>query len=309
MTNVPKAMTTQDWGLIAILSLIWGSAFFLIVVILRDMPANTMVFLRFALAIPPMLLWLRYTGEGLPMTAAIWRQFAILGALNIAIPLIIFTWGQSRIPSGLASVLNATTPLWGVIVAHFFTQNEKATPLRLVGVLTGFAGVGVMMGSGALSGAGENVMAQLACAGATLFYALAGVYALRMGDTGLSPMQIATGQVCTATLMMIPVVLLTETPWALPLPGMAALASLAILAVVGTSFAYLLYFRLIASAGASNALLIPLTIPPIAILMGALFLDEVILPQQMAGIALIAVGLLALDGRLFRRLAPRNFVP
>jgi drug/metabolite transporter (DMT)-like permease len=309
MTIAPKAMTAQDWGLIAILSLIWGSAFFLIVIVLRDMPANTMVFLRFALAIPPMLLWLRYTGEDLPMTVTIWKQFTILGALNIAIPLIIFTWGQARIPSGLASVLNATTPLWGVIVAHFLTQNEKATPLRLFGVLTGFAGVGVMMGTGALSGAGENVMAQLACAGATLFYGLAGVYALRMGDTGLSPMQIATGQVCTASLMMIPVVLLTETPWALPMPGLAALASLATLALVGTSFAYLLYFRLIASAGASNALLIPLTIPPIAILLGALFLEEVILPQQMAGIALIALGLLALDGRMLRRLAPSRSVP
>ena len=302
-------MTTQDWGLIITLSLIWGSAFFLIVVILREIPPNTMVFLRLALAIPPMLLWLRFTGETLPKTPAIWRQFAILGALNIALPFILYAWGQVRISSGLASVLNATTPLWGVVVAHFLTRDEKITPLRLAGVLIGFAGVGVMMGGDALSGAGENVLAQLACVIATLFYALASIYALKMGDTGLSTMQIATGQVCAATVMMIPVVLLTETPWAGPMPGLATWACLAALALISTSFAYLLYFRLIASAGATNALLIPFLIPPVAILLGVAFLGERIEPEQLGGIALIAVGLAALDGRLFRRLAQPKLVP
>lgn len=309
MATQTKIMSAQDWGLIITLALIWGSAFFLIVVILREIPPNTMVFLRLALAIPPMLLWLRFTGEALPKTAAIWRQFAILGALNIALPFILYAWGQVRISSGLASVLNATTPLWGVVVAHFLTRDEKITSLRLAGVLIGFAGVGVMMGGDALSGAGENVLAQLACVIATLFYALASIYALKIGGAGLSPMQIATGQVCAGAVMMIPVVLLTDAPWAGPMPGLATWASLAALALISTSFAYLLYFRLIAKAGATNALLIPFLIPPVAILLGVAFLGETIEPEQLGGIALIAIGLSALDGRIFRRLVRSKLVP
>jgi drug/metabolite transporter (DMT)-like permease len=302
-------MSSRDWGLIATLALIWGSAFFLITVILKEVPPNTMVFMRLALAVPPMLLWLHFTGERMPRDITRWWQFAVLGALNIALPFILFAWGQVRLSSGLASVLNATTPLWGVIVAHYLTRDEKMTPLRLCGVIIGFSGVAVMTGGDALSGSGDTALAQLACVGATLFYALASIYAKRMGNEGLSVMQIATGQVCTATIMMVPVVLLTETPWTGPMPSTGAWAAMVTLSVVSTSLAYLLYFRLIASAGATNALLIPFLIPPVAILMGALFLTETMTIGQFGGIALIALGLAVLDGRLIRHLAPARAVP
>ncbi len=302
-------MSSRDWGLIATLALIWGSAFFLITVILKEVPPNTMVFMRLALAVPPMLLWLHFTGERMPRDITRWWQFLILGALNIALPFILFAWGQVRLSSGLASVLNATTPLWGVIVAHYLTRDEKMTALRLGGVIIGFSGVAVMTGGDALSGSGDTAVAQLACVGATLFYALASIYAKRMGNEGLSVMQIATGQICTATVMMVPVVLLTETPWTGPMPSTGAWAAMVTLSVVSTSLAYLLYFRLIASAGATNALLIPFLIPPVAILMGALFLNETMTIGQFGGIALIALGLAVLDGRLIRHLAAARAVP
>ena len=302
-------MSSRDWGLIATLALIWGSAFFLITVILKEVPPNTMVFMRLALAVPPMLLWLHFTGEHMPRDITNWRQFVVLGALNIALPFILFAWGQVRLSSGLASVLNATTPLWGVIVAHYLTQDEKMTALRLGGVIIGFSGVAVMTGGDALSGSGDTALAQLACVGATLFYAVASIYAKRMGNEGLSVMQIATGQVCTATVMMVPVILLTETPWTGPMPSTGTWAAMVTLSVVSTSLAYLLYFRLIASAGATNALLIPFLIPPVAILMGALFLNETMTIGQFGGIALIALGLAVLDGRLIRHLAPARAVP
>ena len=302
-------MSSRDWGLIATLALIWGSAFFLITVILKEVPPNTMVFMRLALAVPPMLLWLHFTGEHMPRDITNWRQFVVLGALNIALPFILFAWGQVRLSSGLASVLNATTPLWGVIVAHYLTQDEKMTALRLGGVIIGFSGVAVMTGGDALSGSGDTALAQLACVGATLFYAVASIYAKRMGNEGLSVMQIATGQVCTATVMMVPVILLTETPWTGPMPSTGTWAAMVTLSVVSTSLAYLLYFRLIASAGATNALLIPFLIPPVAILMAALFLNETMTIGQFGGIALIALGLAVLDGRLIRHLAPARAVP
>jgi drug/metabolite transporter (DMT)-like permease len=305
MASPPKSMSLTDWGLILALSILWGGAFFFIVIILREIPPNSMVLLRLVMAMPPMLLWLWIKGDRLPMTGAAWKSFMILGAMNVALPFILFAWGQVRISSGLASVLNATTPLWGVVVAHFLTEDEKATPARLMGVLIGFAGVAVMIGGGG----GGNFLAQLACIVATLFYALASIYGRSMGRSGLSPMQIATGQVAAAALLMIPVVVMTERPWSLPLPSLTVWGAALGLALLSTSLAYALYFRLLESAGATNSLLITFLIPVTAILLGSLFLGEVLEPRQFGGIALIALGLVALDGRLFRALAARANVP
>lgn len=295
---VPSAMSRSDWALIAALSIIWGGAFFFIEIILRDLPPNTMVLLRLTLAAPPLMLWLRLTGERLPLDARSWGAFLILGAMNVAVPFILFGYGQVRISAGLASILNATTPLWGVLVAHFLTHDEKATPGRVVGVLLGFAGVGVMLGGDALSGADENALAQLACVVATLFYALASIYGRRMGSSGLSPMQIATGQVTAAALIMLPIAALSEQFWTLAMPGPASWAAALALAVISTSLAYVLYFRLLASAGATNSLLITFLIPVTAILLGIALLGETLEPRQIGGMALIALGLVALDGRL-----------
>ena len=305
MSQSPKSMTLSDWGLILALSIIWGGGFFFIVIILRDVPPNTMVFLRLAGAVPPLLLWLHFTGEPFPVDWKSWQSYLILGGMNVALPFILFAYGQVHISSGLASVLNATTPLWGVLVAHFLTSDEKATPARVVGVIIGFAGVAVMLGGDLSAGSAAAVLAQIACVGATLFYALASIYARGMGNDGLSPMQIATGQVCAAALLMIPVVLMTETPWTIAMPGGPALAAMLGLSLISTSLAYVLYFRLLASAGATNSLLITFLIPVTAILLGVLFLGETMAPRQIGGMLLIALGLVALDGRVFARMRRR----
>jgi drug/metabolite transporter (DMT)-like permease len=305
----PPVMTRSDWALIAALSVIWGGAFFFIEIMLRELPPNTMVLLRLSLAAPPLLAWLAIKGERLPLDARSWGAFIVLGAMNVAIPFILFGYGQVRISAGLASILNATTPLWGVLVAHFLTRDERATPLRVLGVLLGFAGVAVMLGADALTGLDDNALAQIACIVATLFYALASIYGRRMGDHGLSPMQIATGQVVAAALIMLPVAGLTEQFWALPVPGGATWMAALGLSLISTSLAYVLYFRLLASAGATNSLLITFLIPVTAILLGLLILGEELAPRQIAGMALIALGLVALDGRVFARLAPTRSVP
>jgi drug/metabolite transporter (DMT)-like permease len=238
-----------------------------------------------------------------------WGQLAILGTLNVVLPFILFTWGQTRISSGLASVLNATTPLWGVLAAHFLTHDEKASPACIAGVLLGFAGVGTMIGSDLAGGISGSLPAQLACIAATLSYALASIYARRFGASGMPPLVIATGQVVTAALIMIPVAALSDAPWQLPMPGASALLATVALALLSTSLAYVLYFRLLESVGASNSLLVTFLMPIVAILLGALFLGEVMTGRQIAGMALIALGLAAIDGRLFRALARRNNVP
>ena len=301
-------MTAHDWGLIAILAVVWGGAFFLIELGLTGFGPLTLVALRMLLAIPLMLLALKWLGHTLPSDARSWWRLTILGFFNVAMPMALFFWAQTRIDSALAAILNATVPLWGVLIAHVFTADERATPLKLAGVLLGFGGIIVMVGPDAMGGMGQDVIAQLACLFAAASFAGAAVYARRLGAT-IAPMAAATGQIVTAAALIAPLALIVERPWAAPLPNLTAVAAMLTLALVGTSFAYFIFFRLIDRAGASNALLIALVMPPVAILLGVAALGEVLTGGQIAGMALISLGLLMIDGRLFARLAPRASVP
>jgi drug/metabolite transporter (DMT)-like permease len=223
-----------------------------------------------------------------------------MGVLNNVIPFSLIVWGQAHIASGLASILNAMTPLFTVVVAHFLTADEKLTPQRAAGVAIGFGGVAVMVGPAALQGFGTDLLAQLACLAAAVFYSFAGVYGRRFRRLGLAPLQTAFGQVATSSLLLVPLALLVDRPWTLPMPGLATWAAVIGLAVVSTAFAYGLYFRILARAGATNVLLVTFLVPVSAILLGALVLGERLQPRHFAGMALIGVGLAAIDGRLAR---------
>jgi drug/metabolite transporter (DMT)-like permease len=308
MTSVPK-LDGPGWVLIASLSVLWGGAFFLIEVGLTSYPPNTLVFLRLALAVP--LLWaaLRFTGQRLPRDYASWAILTVVGLLNCALPFILFFWGQQYLDSGYAAILNATTPLWGVVVAHLMTNDEKLTPARGLGVLVGMAGIVTMVGSDALGGLTDSLLAQLACLVSTLFYSFAAIFGRRLGQANMSPMVITTGQTLAAALIMLPVMLIVDHPWTLPMPSLAATSAALTLAVFSTAIAYVLYFRLIDRAGASNAQLVAFIMPVLAVILGVLFLNETLAPRQLAGAALIALGLVILDGRLITRLAPRRAVP
>ena len=295
-------MQSADWGIIGLLSLLWGGAFYFIEIGLRGFPPNTLVFLRMALAVPPMLIALKIAGNRLPTDRKSWTQLFVLGVINAALPFILFFWGQTKIESGLASVLNATTPLWGVITAHFLTRDEKATPARICGVLLGMAGIIVMVGSAALGGMSGSVLGQIACLLATLCYAFAAVYARSLSQSTMTPLVVATGQVITAAIIMLPVMLIVDQPWQLPTPGLDAWAGALALAIPSTAIAYIFYFRLIDRAGASNAMLVAFIMPVVAIILGVFALGESLQPRQIAGTALIICGLLAIDGRVFRAL-------
>jgi drug/metabolite transporter (DMT)-like permease len=266
------------------------------------------VWLRVSIAALALLAYLRWRGLSLKLPAGAWGAMLLLALLNNVIPFALFGWGQTRIASGLASILNATTPIWGVLVAHAFTRDERITPGKLAGVLLGFGGVAVMIGPGLLSDLGGELLAQLACLVAALLYALAGVYARRFRRLGIPAEQVATGQLVAAALVMLPVALLLERPWLQAPPPLSAWAAIVALALVCSALGYILYFRLIASAGATNALLVTLLVPPTAILMGVLFLGETMAPREFGGLALIALGLAAIDGRLPAR-ALRSLAP
>ena len=301
-TMINQEMNGREWLILLILAVIWGGAFLFIGVAVRHVDPLTYVWLRLTIAAGAMFLFLKLKGERLGLPRHVWGSILLLALLNNALPFTLFGWGQTHIASGLASILNATTPIWGVLVAHFFTQDERMTPRKIAGVVLGFAGVATMIGPTLLANVGTDALAQLACIVAAICYAFAAVWARRFRRMGISPMSVTTGQLTAGALMMLPMAMLVDQPWTQPLPPITAVGAIVALALLCTALGYVLYFRLIDSAGATNALLVTLLVPPFAIVFGSLFLDEVLAPQDFFGLALIALGLAAIDGRLLRRL-------
>ena len=299
--NVNRSMSGTDWAILLALAVIWGGSFFFVEIAVRSVAPLTLVLIRVALASAFLWIFLIARGERLAMPPGAAWSFLVLALLNNVVPFTMFVWAQETITSGLASILNATTPIWGVIVAHACTADEKATPAKIAGVLLGFGGVALMIGPDFLGQIGTGVLAQLACLAATLCYALAGVWARRFRVMGVPPVAVATGQLTASALVMLPLVLLFEPPWRAAAPSPEAWMALVALALFCTSLAYILYFRLISSAGATNSLLVTFLIPITAILLGVLILHEHLAPRHFAGMALIGAGLAAIDGRIFKR--------
>jgi drug/metabolite transporter (DMT)-like permease len=295
---IRSVMNRSDWLILLVLALIWGGAFMFIGVAVKHVHPLTYVWLRLSIAALAMWTFLRMKGQPLGLPRQVWGSMLLLALLNNALPFTLFGWGQTHIASGLASILNATTPIWGVVVAHLFTRDERMTPRKIAGVLLGFGGVATMLGPTLLANVGTDALAQLACVTASLSYALAAVWARRFRRMGLSPISVTTGQLTAGALMMLPLALFIDQPWTQPFPPVTAVAAITALALLCTAFGYVLYFRLIDRAGATNALLVTLLVPPVAILLGALFLSEQLAVQDFLGLGLIALGLAAIDGRL-----------
>ncbi len=272
--------------------------FFFNQVALTDLPPLTLVLVRVGLAAAILRGVMRLRGLAMPRDPAVWRAFFAMGLLNNAIPFSLIVWGQGHIASGVAAIMNASTPLFTVVLAHWLTRDERLTPGRLIGVGLGLAGVAAMMGGAALGDSRAAVAGQAACLAAAVSYALAGIYGRRFRDLGVSPLATATGQVTASSLILLPLAMLADRPWTLAAPGAATLLALVGVAALSTALAYVVFFRLLASAGATNLLLVTFLIPVTAILLGVLVLGEALLPRHLAGMAMIGLGLAAIDGRL-----------
>lgn len=300
---INRAMTSTEWGLLLALSVLWGGSFFFNGLGLRAFPPLTLVLLRVGLAAIILFGVMWALGVAMPRDRGVWAAFFGMGLLNNVIPFGLIVWGQTHIASGLASILNATTPLFTVVVAHVLTADEKMTGGRLAGVLLGLVGVVAMIGPTALAGIGLDVAAQGACLAAALSYAFAGVFGRRFRQMGVAPLATATGQVTASSVMLIPLAAAIDQPWTLAAPGPVAWAAIVGLAALSTALAYVIYFRLLATAGATNLLLVTFLLPVSAILLGALVLGEHLDPRHFAGMALIGAGLAAIDGRVAARFA------
>lgn len=297
-------MSALEWSMLLALTMLWGGSFFFNGVAVKELPTFTVVVGRVALAAVVLYAVSRAMGHKIPHSRRLWAAFFAMGLLNNVVPFSLIVWGQSHIGSGLASILNATTPLFTVIIAHWCTSDERMTPGRLTGVMIGFAGVAVMIGSDLIGMLGPDMslgfVAQCACLAAAISYGFAGVYGRRFRDMGLTPLSTATGQVVASSVILVPVMLVVDQPWTLPMPSFAAISALCAVAILSTALAYILYFRILATAGATNLLLVTFLMPVCAIFLGILFLDEILLTKHLVGMALIGMGLIAIDGRPLR---------
>ena len=297
-TSSKPAMNLAEWSMVILLSLLWGGAFFSVGVAVKELPTMTIVVCRVGFAAITLWAVVLASGLQLPTSARLWRMFFIMGFLNNAVPFSLIVWGQGHISSGLASILNATTPLFTVVVAHYLTSDERMTPAKWAGVVLGIAGVAVLIGGDVFEALGTSVLAQLAILGAALSYAFAAVYGRSFRRMEVPPLTTAAGQVTASTFLLLPLTLFIDMPWRLPVPSVPVMLAILALAVLGTALAYILYFRILATAGATNLSVVTFLIPVSAVILGVLFLNETLKVNHGAGMALIALGLACIDGRL-----------
>ena len=298
-------MSGGDWALLILLSVLWGGSFFFNGVALAALPPLTVGWMRVGVAAAALWALTGAMGKTPTLSAAALRAYFGMGLLNNVIPFSLILWAQTRLPSGVASILNATTPLFTVIVAHWLTRDERLNAGRAAGVGLGFLGVAAMMGGAGPAALQADGPAMLACLVAALSYALAGVYGRRFKRLGVSPLSTAAGQLTASSLMFAPMALMIDRPWTLAAPGAGPLAAVVGLALVSTALAYVIFFRILTRSGATNLSLVTFLIPPSAILLGVAFLHETLAPRHVVGMALIGLGLAAIDGRPWRAVRAR----
>jgi drug/metabolite transporter (DMT)-like permease len=294
-------ISAVDWLLLLVLSVRWGGSFYFAKIAVLEIPPLRLALGRVSIAAAALAIIARVIGERFPRGGATWLWLAVMALFNNVMPFVLLFWAQIHISIGLASILTATSPLFGVLVAHVLTHDDKLSVGRAVGLIAGFIGVVVLIGPDMLNEIGNNVLAELACLAASAFYAIGAVLARRM--RGLPPIVTATGQLTMSTVLLLPVVLIFDRPGSVLTASSTAIAALLALALLASSLAYLIYFRLIARAGATNALIVTFLIPVSAILLGIVLLDERLDARQVAGMAAIFIGVAAIDGRPARFVA------
>ena len=292
-------MTLTDWGQLLLLGAIWGGSFFFARIAVSEIHPLALVLFRVAIAAIALQLYLAIRGPSFRLAFPRAGLFFLLALTNNVVPFSLIFAGQTQLGAGVASVLNATTPFWTLILANALTTDEKLSWNKLAGIALGVAGTAVMIGPGLLAGLGGSVWAKFALIGASLSYAVALMIARRF--KGIPSPVIATGQLTASTIIMAPIVLITYGPTGLFSVSPSVWAAVLGLALLSTAFAYILYFNLVASAGATNASLVTLIVPVSAVLLGFLFLGERLAFFEICGMTLIGLGLITIDGRLLGR--------
>lgn len=301
-----RTMGASEWSVLLVLALLWGGSFFFFKILVSAVPPFTVVLGRVGIAALALNILLLTRRDALPFEPGLWIRLTVLGLLNNVIPFSAIAFGETRISSGIAAILNATTPVFTIVVAHFLTHDEKMRWGKLLGIVLGFCGVGFLIGPELLqSRMGHNALiGELACLCAAISYGFGSVYGRQF--RGISPLRLATGQLSASTLSVLPLSLAIDHPWTLPAPTTPVWGAFLGISLLSTALAFILYFRLLGTIGATNLSLVTFLLPITALLMGVCFLGEHFGWHAFAGLGLIGAGLAAIDGRLWRSLRRRS---
>ena len=305
-TTISSRMGLVQWSMLLLLSMLWGGSYFFVEIALLEWSPLMIVAVRVLIATAVIWGIVLIAGLPIPQSRSAWIAFLAMGLLNNVFPFLLIVWGQKEIASGLAAILNAAAPIFSVIVAGIWLKDEPVTRSRLLGAALGLVGVAVLIGPSALAGLDANLLAQLAVLGAALSYAFAGVYARRFPRMNIDPVVAAAGQLLMSSLVLIVLALMFEAPSQLLQTSASVWMAVIFMAVFSTALAYILYFRLLATAGATNAILVTLLIPVTAVLLGTIILNERLQWGHLLGMIVIGLGLAVIDGRLWNRLARRS---
>lgn len=290
-----RAIGPAEWAALLALSVIWGGSYLFMKIAVVSLPVLVIVFSRVALGAMTLGFILLMTRQSLPHKIEHWRAFLGMGLLNNAIPMSLIVFGTQSISAGLASIINALTPLFTILIASKLTADETLTPNKIIGVITGFIGVIILIGPGLVFQHDIGVIGELACVGAALSYACSNVFGRRFARMGLKPLEIAFGQTTSASFILLPFAFLVDKPWTLSMPSASVIASVLALGMLCTGLAYLLFFRVLTKSGATAIALVTLMIPPSAIALGAFVLGESLKLQHAIGMIVIAIGLIAVN--------------
>jgi drug/metabolite transporter (DMT)-like permease len=299
--SAPLRMGAVEWGLIVLQSMLWGSSYFFIAAVQSEVPALTLAGLRTLPAAAVLLIIVLSLGYRLPATLAEWRLFIGFSAFNTVLPFLLIVWGQSRTTGGMAAILNATAPLFGIFLAHVLTHDEKLSWTKAAGILVGIAGVGVLVGRDALAGASADLLARLALLAAPFCYVCANIF-VRRRLGGYPPFVIAVMQMVGAIFVAVPLALAIDRPWELPALSPQALLAIVGMGVLGSGLAPLCHFTVLRRAGATNASLVTLIMPLTPVLLGGIFLGERLSGTDIAAAFTIAAALIIIDGRALKAL-------
>ncbi len=289
-------MAAIDWARLLVLAALWGCSYLFVEVSLVSASPMTIVLWRTAVAGLCLVGYCVLTGVSVYLSRSLVLTFFVMGILNNVIPFNLIAWGQTHITGGVASILNATTPLFTVIVAHLWPGGERATPARISGVLIGFFGVAILIGLGQSADFISELPGQVAMLLAALFYGLSALYGRKLAN--VPPAFAAAGMLTASALLMAPIAFVFDTPFT-PTPTLLSFGAMTALAVFSSAVAYIIFYRLIGTIG-SNVMLVTFLMPVMALILGALLLDETIETHHLGGLALICIGLVLVDGRATR---------
>ena len=293
-------ISLNTWLMIIALSIIWGGSFLFGRILMLEWPPFTVVFLRVLFAAIVLWIFVGLARKQIPISWKFAASLLLMGILNNVVPFSLILIGQKEIGSGLASVVNAMTPIWTLIIANALTDDEKITGNKILGIISGFAGVAVLVGTDLFEGLTASAFAQVAVLGATISYGFAGVWGKRFRSH--DPVLVSTGQLTASSLVMLPVAVMLEDPFALEVTGPHLVYSMLGLSVLCTALAYILFFRILAASGATSVSLVTFLVPVSAILLGMVFLGENMDIGDVVGMVLIIIGLALVDGRVLERI-------